>query len=596
MGIDLRAGGRTKKTERRLPVSKNIYLLDLHKLYSNLARKTQSTFNQRVAGRLCMARTKRMPISLSRLGRLMDGKMENVACVVGTITDDERLLTVPKMNVVALHFTETARARIVKAGGRCLTFDQLAIERPTGKNCILLQGRRHSREACRHFRGLRGEVHSGHAAPRLGRATGRKEKALVAYGTMIVALIEKHTPAKCVIFGDLVYGACCIDDITAQCYGIDLFVHFGHSQIVPTKLISIPTIHIPVSVKADKIVEWGSELISKNISAASISLLSTAQFCHLLPSLKEALTRDEKQYKKSQINIPQSKPLRPGEFLGCTVPTLTEETEAVIAVVDGRFHIEAIGLQYPNVIIYRLDPFTCELSLETVTTSVTIEKRNIIIKKARDSFISAYESRKKASVDSKEKESKKSTIPSKGVDIPSQTTSLESKSEDISIERKMDDKSLSLPASIIRSARPAIILGTLGRQGSLPLLRRLYSLFPSAYCVLMDEITESKLRMLDCSVVIMVACPRLSIDWGSSFTDPILLTPLEAFTLAGRGAGEGDIHLGCCALLDCISERSMDSSASPSSSSASMSSIFCEKGIILDNFSIEGGKWSVGYH
>eukprot|EP00955_Chlamydomonas_euryale_P104599 365578-Chlamydomonas_euryale.AAC.11 len=41
--------------------------------------------------------------------------------------------------------------QFVQAGGECLTFDQLALERPTGKDCLLLRGRKTSREACKHF-------------------------------------------------------------------------------------------------------------------------------------------------------------------------------------------------------------------------------------------------------------------------------------------------------------------------------------------------------------------------------------------------------------------------------------------------------------
>lgn len=52
--------------------------------------------------------------------------------VVGTVTDDIRLLEVPKITVAALRFTENARARIVKAGGKALTLDQLVLLAPTG--------------------------------------------------------------------------------------------------------------------------------------------------------------------------------------------------------------------------------------------------------------------------------------------------------------------------------------------------------------------------------------------------------------------------------------------------------------------------------
>lgn len=43
--------------------------------------------------------------------------------IVGTVTDDIRLIDVPKLTVAALRFTETARARILKAGGKVLTLD-----------------------------------------------------------------------------------------------------------------------------------------------------------------------------------------------------------------------------------------------------------------------------------------------------------------------------------------------------------------------------------------------------------------------------------------------------------------------------------------
>ncbi len=96
---------------------------------------------------------------------------EPIFAVVGTITDDSRLLVVPKMRVCALRFTEAARARINAAGGFCTTFDQLAINRPKGENVILLRGPR-SREALKHFGKAPGTPGS-HAKP-LVRSKGRK--------------------------------------------------------------------------------------------------------------------------------------------------------------------------------------------------------------------------------------------------------------------------------------------------------------------------------------------------------------------------------------------------------------------------------------
>ena len=54
------------------------------------------------------------------------------------------------MTVAALRFTRTARARIEKSGGECLTIDQLALRAPKGSNCVLLRGPK-DREAIKHF-------------------------------------------------------------------------------------------------------------------------------------------------------------------------------------------------------------------------------------------------------------------------------------------------------------------------------------------------------------------------------------------------------------------------------------------------------------
>ena len=73
-----------------------------------------------------------------------------IFAVVGTVTNDLRVMEIPAIKVCALRFTEKARERIVKAGGQCVTFDQLAINRPKGENVILLRGTR-MREAKKHF-------------------------------------------------------------------------------------------------------------------------------------------------------------------------------------------------------------------------------------------------------------------------------------------------------------------------------------------------------------------------------------------------------------------------------------------------------------
>merc|ERR1712017_72296 len=180
MGIDIKAGGRVKNSNRKAPSTENVYIRLLVKLYRFLARRTEAKFNQVVLKRLFISRMNRPPLSLSKLAKFMRGKEGKMAVIVGTVTDDVRMLEAPKnLRICALRVTESARARIMNNGGDIITFDQLAQLYPTGSNCVLLRGPRFARESVRHWAGHRGGAtgHGGNAAPYV-RSKGRKfEKA-----------------------------------------------------------------------------------------------------------------------------------------------------------------------------------------------------------------------------------------------------------------------------------------------------------------------------------------------------------------------------------------------------------------------------------
>ncbi|KAJ3301835.1 60S ribosomal protein L18, partial [Kappamyces sp. JEL0829] len=150
-GRDLATKHHQKIRNRSEPKSSDVYLRLLVKLYRFLARRTDSKFNQVVLKRLFMSKVNRPPLSIARLAKYLHGKDDKIAVLVGTVTDDDRLLTVPKMTVCALRVTKTARARIIKAGGEILTFDQLALRSPLGKGTLLLRGPKNAREAVKHF-------------------------------------------------------------------------------------------------------------------------------------------------------------------------------------------------------------------------------------------------------------------------------------------------------------------------------------------------------------------------------------------------------------------------------------------------------------
>ncbi|KAK2366495.1 60S ribosomal protein L18 [Trifolium repens] len=108
-------------------------------LYHFLVWRTDSGFNKVILKRLFMSKVNKPPLSLSRLFCFMMGKEGKIGVVVGAVIYDIRVYEVPAMKVAALRFTETARARIEKAGGMShLTFDQLALRAPLGQNTPLV--------------------------------------------------------------------------------------------------------------------------------------------------------------------------------------------------------------------------------------------------------------------------------------------------------------------------------------------------------------------------------------------------------------------------------------------------------------------------
>ena len=162
MGIDLKAGGHYcgHKSSMREVKTQNPYTRLLIKLYKFLARRTDSKFCATVLKRLHMSKVNKPPIGLARLSKYMSKKEGKTAVIVGKVTDDVRMLEVPKLSVCALSFTETARKRITANGGECVTFDQLALRAPKGSGTVLLRGPK-NRKALAHF-GHRTSVNNPH--------------------------------------------------------------------------------------------------------------------------------------------------------------------------------------------------------------------------------------------------------------------------------------------------------------------------------------------------------------------------------------------------------------------------------------------------
>lgn len=183
-------------------------------------------------------------------------------------------------------------------------------------------------------------------------------EGLLLFATTIVDIIREFTEADVIIMGDVTYGACCVDDLTAKALGVELLVHYGHSCLVPMEPTSaFKILYIFVDIKIDSLHFIDTVKLNFPVSKR-IALVSTIQFVTTLQGVTNKLT--ELGYN---VKVPQFKPLSPGEILGCTAPTV-KCSDVLIYLGDGRFHLEAAMIANPKIEAYKYDPYDKKLTRE----------------------------------------------------------------------------------------------------------------------------------------------------------------------------------------------------------------------------------------
>jgi 2-(3-amino-3-carboxypropyl)histidine synthase len=389
--------------------------------------------------------------------------------------------------------------------------------------------------------------------------------------------------------GDVAYGACCVDDQGALASaGAEVLIHYGHSCLVPVQRAAIPTIYVFVHIscdvdhlistielnfyKTDREGENGTRTTGNGDAEGDekddrtkkrrkpIAIAGTVQFAPAVAAASAAFATNA--FRPRPV-VPQSRPLSPGEVLGCTAPRLEMEeeeeeeeeeeveeevdegegratststskkknpkpagkeenresssssVEALVFVADGRFHMEALMIANPTVPAFRYDPYS------RVLTREEFDHRGM---------------------------------------------------------RRARKEAISLAS---REERWGIVLGTLGRQGSREVLAKLVAAAQGARkevsVVLVSELSPAKLAALTKEkegsrrgrrkksggiggldeknpengdkkdddfpffapprAWAQVACPRLSIDWGEGFGGLPVLTPYEAMVALGVEEG-----------------------------------------------------------
>ena len=161
-------------------------------------------------------------------------------------------------------------------------------------------------------------------------------EGLLMFATTISDILTQFcSGTETLILGDVVYGACCVDDYTARALGCDLLVHYAHSCLIPVSIEKIATLYIFVHISID--TNHLIKTLARNISPGkTIAMVGTIQFNNTLNTIRPAL-----EAEGLKVVVPQIAPLSKGEILGCTAPKLSTDTNVDILLYlgDGRFHL-----------------------------------------------------------------------------------------------------------------------------------------------------------------------------------------------------------------------------------------------------------------
>ncbi|OQR74729.1 diphthamide biosynthesis protein 1-like [Tropilaelaps mercedesae] len=285
-------------------------------------------------------------------------------------------------------------------------------------------------------------------------------EGLLLFALTVADILEQFSECQTIVFGDVTYGACCIDDLGAKALCLDLLVHYGHSCLIPMdRNDSLKVLYVFVDIKID--MHHLKETIKTNFSAETrIGVLSTIQFVASIQALVEQLNGEG-----FHLHCPQTKPLSPGETLGCTSPRFSDNADAILYVGDGRFHLEAAMIANHRLKAYKYDPYDKQLTEELYDYEQMMNIRESAIRKAVNAGTFGIVL---------------GTLGRQG-------------------SVKVFDE----------------LEATIREKGKTPIR------------LLLSEIFPQKLALFNgVGAWVQTSCPRLSIDWGLAFETP-LLTPYE---------------------------------------------------------------------
>jgi len=165
-------------------------------------------------------------------------------------------------------------------------------------------------------------------------------EGLKTEGPRLAAVVEE-AGATAIVSADPCYGACDLALLDAEVLGVDLIIHFGHSEMMQNERVPIIYIEAKARVDVKAAVDKAIPLLNH---WKTIGLVTTVQHVHKLKEVEDML---QSAGKKVVIGEARGSVKYAGQVIGCdysTAKSVSKGVDAFLFVGGGRFHAIGVAL------------------------------------------------------------------------------------------------------------------------------------------------------------------------------------------------------------------------------------------------------------
>lgn len=181
-------------------------------------------------------------------------------------------------------------------------------------------------------------------------------EGLKPYAVRLAKVIQQETGCSVTVLADPCYGACDVAWEEASRLGVDLLVHFGHSELLASRDIDTLYVECPAKVEIAEVIRAAAPLLKGH----RIGLCTILQH---LSSMSEAANVLEDMGFEVHVAHPARHGLKPGQIIGCDYSSgkkLVGEVDSLLFLGGGLMH--PVGLRLSTGLpVLAIDPWTKEV-------------------------------------------------------------------------------------------------------------------------------------------------------------------------------------------------------------------------------------------